>query len=279
MPSELFANLPSPQTVELLSYEVIFGQILAEFQTRNPAYSAFVESDPAIKLLEVAAARELILRQRVNDAFLSTLLSFAEGGDLENLAVFYGVTRRLNETDIELRDRTILSTQGSSAAGGKSWYEYHALTASSDVRAANVTSPIPGNVQVAILSKVGNGVASAELLTAVRGVVAADNVRVLTDTLVVKGAASFVVNITAEITFLPNAILTISDLDLILRNAFATDMVLGRDLNLSWISAVLSPFGGVQKVRIVTPISDLIVAGDQFATIGVLTLVDMGRGY
>jgi len=277
--SELFANLPLPQTVELLSYEVIFGQILAEFQTRNPSYSAFVESDPVIKLLEVAAAREVILRQRINDAFLSTLLSSAGSGDLDNLAVFYGVTRRLNETDIELRDRTILSTQGSSAAGGKSWYEYHALTASSDVRAANVTSPLPGNVQVAILSKIGNGVASAELLTAVRGVVAADNVRVLTDTLVVKGAASLVINITAEITFLPNAILTISDLDLILRNAFATEMVMGRDLTLSWISAVLSPFGGVQKVRIVTPISDLIVAGDQFAVIGTLILIDMGRGY
>ena len=100
-------------------------------------FSALVESDPAIKLLEVAAYRETILRARVNDAFKATLLAFAAGNDLDNLAAFYGLTRLAQETDAELKDRTINRIQGSSTAGGAAWYRYQALTANDPRRAGD----------------------------------------------------------------------------------------------------------------------------------------------
>jgi phage-related baseplate assembly protein len=147
------SSLPDPAIVETVSFQTIFNELRADFSTRFPDFSALVESDPAIKLLEVAAYREVVLRARVNDAFKATLLAFAAGTDLDNLAAFYGLTRIAQETDAELKDRTINRIQGSSTAGGAAWYRYQALTADSGVRDARVTSPGAGLVQVALLSK------------------------------------------------------------------------------------------------------------------------------
>lgn len=147
------SSLPDPAIVETISFQTIFNELRADFSTRFPDFSALVESDPAIKLLEVAAYREVVLRARVNDAFKATLLAFAAGADLDNLAAFYGLTRIAQETDAELKDRTINRIQGSSTAGGAAWYRYQALTADSGVRDARVTSPGAGLVEVALLSK------------------------------------------------------------------------------------------------------------------------------
>lgn len=147
------SSLPDPAIVETVTFQTIFNELRADFSARFPSFSALVESDPAIKLLEVAAYREVVLRARVNDAFKATLLAFATGADLDNLAAFYGLTRIAQETDAELKDRTINRIQGSSTAGGAAWYRYQALTADSGVRDARVTSPGAGLVQVALLSK------------------------------------------------------------------------------------------------------------------------------
>ncbi len=48
-----------------------------------------VESDPAYKILEVAAYRELLLRQRVNDASKLYYWPNAKGSDLDHLAALF----------------------------------------------------------------------------------------------------------------------------------------------------------------------------------------------
>ncbi|MCP4102949.1 MAG: baseplate assembly protein, partial [Lentisphaerae bacterium] len=60
--------LPAPNVIEPLDYEIIFSAMLTDLQSKATEFSALVESDPAYKVLEVAAYRELMLRQRVNDA-------------------------------------------------------------------------------------------------------------------------------------------------------------------------------------------------------------------
>lgn len=62
------SRLPAPTIVETLDFDTIYGQMLAALQALVPAFDATVESDPVIKLLQVAAYRELLLRARVNDA-------------------------------------------------------------------------------------------------------------------------------------------------------------------------------------------------------------------
>ena len=73
------AGLPTPQVLETLRFEHIFDALLRDFQVRYPQYSALLASDPAIKLIEVAAYRELLLRARINEAARANLLAFAVG--------------------------------------------------------------------------------------------------------------------------------------------------------------------------------------------------------
>ncbi len=148
-------DLPDPQIVETLNYDEIFSALVADFKSRNAGYDAFLYSDPAMKLLEVAAYREGLLRQRINDAFKATLLGLATGNDLDNLADFYNVARNTGETDTALRTRVVEKIKGSSTGGGGSWYRYQALTSDDRVQDSLVTSPASGQVQVAILSNEG----------------------------------------------------------------------------------------------------------------------------
>lgn len=150
-----FSSIPEPTIIEELDYETILAALIADLQERDPSYSEILESDPGVKILEVAAARELVLRQRVNDALRATLLRYSLGADLDNLAAFYGLTRRSTEPDNELRLRTIERIMGSSTAGGAAWYRYQALSADDRVKDAAVSSPAPGEVAIAILSKEG----------------------------------------------------------------------------------------------------------------------------
>lgn len=150
-----FSSIPAPEIIEELDFEIILAAMIADLQSRDPSYSEILESDPGIKILEVAAARELILRQRINDALKATLLRYALGGDLDNLAAFYGLTRKTEEPDAELRLRTIERIMGSSTAGGAAWYRFQALSADERVKDAAVSSPAPGEVSIAILSKEG----------------------------------------------------------------------------------------------------------------------------
>ena len=100
-------DLPDPQIIETLSFDTIFASLVSDFKSRNSEYDALLYSDPGIKLLEVAAYREVLLRQRINDAFKATLLGLATGNDLDNLADFYNVSRATSETDTALRTRIV----------------------------------------------------------------------------------------------------------------------------------------------------------------------------
>jgi phage-related baseplate assembly protein len=150
-----FSSIPAPTIIEDLDFETILAAMIADLQERDPSYTEILESDPGVKILEVAAARELVLRQRVNDALRATLLRYALGSDLDNLAAFYGLARKTAEPDAELRLRTVERIMGSSTAGGAAWYRYQALSADERVKDAAVSSPEPGVVSIAILSKEG----------------------------------------------------------------------------------------------------------------------------
>lgn len=156
-----FTSLPAPRLVEEIDYQVIKQQMLEDLRLRDPGYTEIYESDPGVKILEVAAFREMILRQRVNDAYVGTLIRYALGGDLDNLAAFYNVTRLEGESDLALRERTRIRVAGSSSAGPAEWYQSVALAASIYVREATITSPAPGEVLVAVLSTEGDEIAEA----------------------------------------------------------------------------------------------------------------------
>jgi phage-related baseplate assembly protein len=272
-----FATIPAPTIIEALDYETILQDLLDDLRARDESYTAILESDPVVKLLEVVAARELILRQRVNDALQATLLRYATGADLDNLAAFYGVVRQAEEPDGELRERTIERIKGSSTAGGAAWYRYQTLTADPRVKDAAVSSPAPGQVLINILSTENNGQASEDLIEAVEDVVLADDVRVITDTVAIEPATITTVNVAAQVWLLPDAPSTVLDgIPQAMRDALAVEGGLGFDITQSWLISKIH-VTGVQRVQLTTPTASVVCGPSAAPALGTITLTLAGR--
>ena len=271
------ASLPAPAVIESLSFETIFEELQTEFQSRYPDYSALLASDPAVKLLEVAAYREVLLRNRINTAAKASLLAFATGSDLDHLAAFYGVTRLMDETDEGLRLRTRQRIIGFANAGGAAHYRYWALSASPEVSDVGVDSPEPGRVRISVLAKGEEQTVSNAVLNAVRAVVLRDDIRVLTDTVEVVAAELMPVTVHARLWLYPDAPLeTLAAIQAVFTSTLAAYAGLGWDLTRSWIVGQLQR-AGVHKVELLSPTTDIRVAANQAVRLASLNLEFAGR--
>jgi len=284
LPPEL-ASLPPPQVINEIDFEarlVDFKAILqTAFDDAGIAYNvSALETDPAIILVEVAAYQDILIRQRVNEAIRANLLPFAKGADLDILSQFYDVTRLFQESDALLRKRVVLAIQGRSTGGTVERYKSIALAA--DARVADVavyTIDKNPTVHVAIFASDNNGIADAPLLAAVDGSIQAPDKRMVNDIIVVASAAQFSIDVSANITLLPQAdALLIADLQSNLQNAWANELGLGRDVTRSWLIAQLQCVG-VQKVELSAPLSDVEIPFNQAATLGSVVLEIAGRAY
>ena len=272
-------SLPAPIVVDELSFEDIFSGKLSRFLGMSDEFTALLESDPAMKLLEANAADEIDLRARINDAARARLLAFAQGSDLDQLAIFYGVTRLAGELDPSLKVRVREAIMGRSAAGTKAQYRFAALSASGEVLDAAVDSPEGGIVRISIMSAVGNGTPSAALVAAVESVVHSDTVYALCHTVVVVPAEIVVVGVTADIWLTNTAQQAVFDgLEALLREEFAEARALGWNLTPSWITSKLQT-GGVQRVELTAPASQVVISPNQCAALGTINLRLAGRDY
>lgn len=271
------ASLPTPAVIETLSFETIFSELQTEFQSRYPAYSALLASDPAVKLLEVAAYREVLLRNRINTAAKASLLAFATGSDLDHLAAFYGVTRLMDETDEGLRLRTRQRIIGFANAGGAAHYRYWALSASPEVADVEVDSPEPGRVRISVLAKGEADTVPGAVLDAVRAVVLRDDIRVLTDTVEVVPAVLIPITVAARIWLYPDTPMAAFDaIEARFKEALAAQSGLGWDLTPSWVIGELQR-PGVHKVELMSPTADIRANANQAVRLMNLNLEFAGR--
>jgi phage-related baseplate assembly protein len=281
------STLPAPAVVETLDYEVILAQMLADLQTRDPAFTALVESDPAFKVLEVAAYREVLTRARVNDGAKAVMLAYAGGTNLDQLAALFGVTRKtlvpanltaippvaaVMEADSDLRFRVQLSLEGLSTAGPIGAYVYHALKVAT-IKDVAVQSPTPGDVLVTVLSINNNGVPTAGELAAVSAQLNNEDVRPLTDNVTVQAAGIVTYAITATIFVNqgPDSAVVLAACQAAAQ-AFATARFrIGADVNLSGIYAALHQ-PGVEKVVLASPSANLDITPTQAGRCTAITL-------
>jgi phage-related baseplate assembly protein len=210
------SQYPAPQVLENLTYDHILTEIKAEFLKQFPTTSLAaaekgvptraqvtvlldVEGNLIVKMLQAYAYHAMQMRARVNDAAKATMLAYATGTDLDNLAAFYMVTRLNGEGDAELRERIILAVDGFSTAGPIGAYRFHGLSADPDVKDIGVQSPNPGEVLITVLSKTANGVAPPNLLSTVTAALNDEDVRPLTDAVTVQSASVLDYQVTAQI--------------------------------------------------------------------------------
>ncbi|WP_300754998.1 baseplate J/gp47 family protein [Janthinobacterium sp.] len=183
--------LPAPSIIEELDFETLLAARRADLVERYPAAADVIalESEPLNKLLEESAYRELILRQRINEAARGVMLAFARGSDLQHLAALFDVKQQDGELDDALRLRIPQSLYRLSVAGPTEAYASHARAAAPYIKDVAVTSPTPGTVLLTLLSAIGNGTASTDQIAAVYAALSADTVRPICDTVLVQSAA------------------------------------------------------------------------------------------
>lgn len=286
------SKLPFPDAVETLDFEAILAEMLADYQSRDPEFSALVESDPSYKVLEVAAFRELLLRQRVNESIKAVTLAYAQKADLDQIAARYNVQRLLidagnpdavppiaptYEGDESLRRRVQLSFEGFSTAGPEGAYIFHALGSDARVLDADARSPIPGQVIVSVLSNVGSGAAPSDLLDAVNETLSDEDVRPLTDQVLVESAVIVNYAIAAQLTLYhgPDADVVVdAAMDAAVTYA-ETNHRLGRDVTLSGLYAALHQ-EGVQNVTLTSPASSIAIARNQASYCTGITITSVG---
>lgn len=273
------SQVDAPDVVEELDFEAIRQAMLDDLVARDPDYSALAESDPAVKLLEVAAYREMLLRQRVNDAARAVLLPTAAGADLDNIAARYDVFRTTvdpgdpdaippiaptYESDESLRARTVLAMEALTVAGTEGAYEFHARSADSRVSDVAITSPSAGQVLVTVLSKEGDGVPSQDLMDAVDAVVQDESVRPLCDSVEVAAAelVTYQVAATLHVQAGPDAE-AVRQSALAVAQAYIADAhQLGAWVTLSGLFAALHQ-SGVTRVELDAPTSDIEASAGQ----------------
>ena len=254
------SDLEKPEIIEELSLSQILDEIRNTLISIDSNFTAYLESDPLIKLLEIVAYRELLLRQRINNAAKANLLAFAKGTDLDNLSAFYGIERKSGESDEELRNRTQAKIVGWTTAGSKEAYKFHALNSDQRVKEANADSPEPGLVRISILSKENNGVVSDDLLEAVNDYLQRDDIRVLTDTVQVVPCTLIDIDVRAKITLMSSTpeefLKTIKST---FRKKFSEMATMGTSVSRSWIISNLF-LDGVKDVQLIAPASDVQVS-------------------
>lgn len=276
------SRLPAPLVLETLDFEALYQEALTDFRAlMGGNWSAALESDPVVKLLEKAAYDKMMSRARINDAAKALLLAFARDSDLDHLAGNYNVQRLLvvaadpgavppieaqYESDDSLVERTLFAFEGLSIAGPRDAYVFHALSADGRVADARASSPSPATVLVSILSRLGDGKASADLLEKVRGALSDEDVRPLGDRVIVQSAGLIDYRIEAVLYLYPGP-----EIELILAEARSslnryinTQRRLGRDIRRSAIHAALH-VSRVQRVELIHPVKDVVVLDHQAA--------------
>lgn len=286
MPIIDLSQLPAPDVVEVLDFEVILAErkatlisLFPEEQQEAVARTLALESDPLVKYLEENAYREVIWRQRVNDAARANMLAYAIKNDLDNMAGNNN-TQRLTitpgdestipstaavmESDTDLRLRAQQAFEGLSVAGPTGAYEYHGRSADGRVADISVVSPTPACVTITVLSRENDGTASPELLAVVEKALNAEDVRPVGDRVTVQAAEIVPYQIDAVLYFYPGpeAEPIRQAAEVQLKSYITSQHRLGRDIRQSAIYAALH-VEGVQRVELISPSSDIVLGHHQ----------------
>jgi phage-related baseplate assembly protein len=256
------SGLAPPDIIETLDYEAIVTAMRNDLVERFPLIAGVIdlESEPARKLIEAFAYRELRLRARINDAARAVLLASSYGTNLDHLGALFATARQAGETDDRFRRRIQLAPEAFSVAGPEGAYQYHALTVASWARDVSAVSRRPGVVRVTVLKEGPNPVPILPERETIRLHLKDEAIRPLTDVVEVMAPAIRRSRIVARLTLYPGP-----DGELVRQRALAAvttwvekNRMLGVNLRRSALYAALHQ-EGVHSVDLVSPAEDLVL--------------------
>ncbi|MFV0385661.1 baseplate assembly protein [Paracoccus sp. (in: a-proteobacteria)] len=282
------ASLPSPPAIGVLDFDAILEARLVELQARLAdifdapkvseimALARNIAASPARYLNEAAAARELYMENRINEAVRSVFLATSRGAALDQIGANRGVARRVLddgdpdnpvlESDESFRARIQLVIEAWSPHGTEGSYVYWALDADDRVVDVAVYGPNhdldppipPAEPRMVILSGDGDGTADAALLDTVFRHCTADKRRPVADRLTVVSAQPVPYAIEAVLHVVtPEAAAAVEAAAQAAARNFVNNRIrIGRKLYRTSIAAALHVHG-VVDVELLSPGTDL----------------------
>lgn len=279
-----FSQLPEPTLIQELDYESIFNERKEKFIALYPVAEQNQwrtilnrESDPVVKVLQENAYLELLYRNKCNADARSLLLAYAEGPDLDHLALTeYGLMRlivtpadnsvvppspAIYESDDRLKERCLLQYDGMNTAGSSNAYKFFTLTADGRVDGVKVHSDTdkPYLLDI-IISQVDsqNGEATQELIDIVQAALDPEHVRPVCDRPIVKSSIAKPYQITARLFVGKNAedSLLLEAANIRIQNYIQKARKNGQSIRLSALYAALH-VDGINRVVIDAPAADI----------------------
>jgi len=276
-------GVPVPDFVETVSYEQIRAAAIAKLVELHPSYIV-LESDPAIKVIEAFCYREMLLRQRINDAARGNIITLAKGHDLEAIGAFSNISPLPDEDEVRFRARVQQGFTRLAAAGPRGAYRAYVMGLSTDIVDVGIHSPASGEVVVTLLAfeetqeaspqEIAIGTAlfeqpqsgyhilcrsGSDIIAKTRDLLNEDDIRPLTDQVSVRPANILGFDIAAKLVIYPGP-----DVNLVLTQAkerlysyLKSLRKVGYDATRSGIIAALNA-GGVQNVILTSPSSNIV---------------------
>ncbi len=277
---DLSAMTP-PDIIETLDYEFIVKDMRDDLVARFPAIVGVIdlESEPARKLIEAFAYRELLLRARINDSARAVLLASSYGSNLDHLGALFGTARQEGETDARLRRRIQLAPEAFSVAGPQGAYQYHALTVAPWARDVSAIMTSPGTVRVTVLKEGAMPTPNAGELQGVLIALRDNDLRPLTDVVHVLPPQVVPVTIEATLTLYsgPDATLVRTRALTALTEWVESNRMLGMNLRRSAIFAKLHQ-EGVHSVELHSPAADVVLDDTQvYAVTAIAVATNLNR--
>ncbi|SMO65226.1 Phage-related baseplate assembly protein [Thalassovita litoralis] len=278
------SGLTPPDVIETLDYERIVTEMRDDLVARFPAIAGVIdlESEPARKLIEAFAYREMLLRARINDAARAVLLASSYGSNLDQLAALFATERMqvedetgslVQEDDDRLRRRVQLAPEAFSVAGPEGAYVYHALSAAPWARDATAIMTSPGRVRVTLLREGVDPIPPLAERETVRLSLIDKDVRPLTDMVEVLGPQVVRTEITATLTLYPGP-----DGSVVRDRAFSalsdwveSNRMLGMNLRRSALFSKLHQ-EGIHSVALTSPAEDIVLGPTEVYAIDAITV-------
>lgn len=194
---------------------------------------------------------------------VSVLLDPVESATAANISIVYGGAD--GEDDERYRARVRLAAERP-ACGTLAAYRYHAMTAHQEILDVAVTSTQPGVVRLSALD--ANGPAADALLEALRAAVTRDDVRPLTDQVVIVPAQPMGYSVQARLTLRRGALAAdVYAQALAAAQSLSASLArrLGADVVRSQIIERLQSVPGVHSVELLQPGTDMDVPAHEVA--------------
>ncbi|OYW51982.1 MAG: hypothetical protein B7Y80_21095 [Hyphomicrobium sp. 32-62-53] len=269
------SGLSPPDIIETLDYEAIVTAMRDDLVARFPLIVGVIdlESEPARKLIEAFAYRELGLRARINDAARAVLLATSYGTNLDHLGALFATARQAGEDDERFRRRIQLAPEAFSVAGPEGAYQYHTLTVAPWARDVSATTPRPGVVRVSVLKAGADPIPTLAERELIRLHLKNEAIRPLTDVVQVVAPIVRRTAIEARLTLYPGPDGTVVRTRALqaLTEWVETNRMLGMNLRRSALISKLHQ-EGVHSVELIAPAEDIILDVTEVYAIDEITM-------